>query len=166
MVLRKTERLKLPLLNTNTTLYKKRVCQSESPSLAIFMNREAPISVSFALGQHSCASTMHATVGNWPSGSTVRFTPVLFLKCLILSREIACIMFQVFGMTRPGMEPRPAAHETSNTQLGHERIKKERQIFNRNSSNVRCQVMTVTYIPTLSAYLEAHIFNTLFSLLT
>ena len=43
-----------------------------------FMKRAAPISVSLSFGPHSCVSTVNAAVGGWPSGSTVRFTPMLF----------------------------------------------------------------------------------------
>ena len=43
-----------------------------------FVNRAAPISISLAFGPHSCAITVNVTVGGWPSGSTVRFTPMLF----------------------------------------------------------------------------------------
>ena len=37
------------------------------------VNRAAPISVSLAFGLHSCAITVNATVGGWPSGSTLCF---------------------------------------------------------------------------------------------
>ena len=46
-----------------------------SPFLVI---RVAPISVSLAFGSHDYASTVNATIGDWPSGSTVCFTPMLF----------------------------------------------------------------------------------------
>ena len=37
----------------------------------------------------------------------------------MLSREIACTIFQVFGMTRPGMEPQPTAYKASILPTGH-----------------------------------------------
>ena len=39
----------------------------------------------------------------------------------MLSREIACTIFffKVFGMTRPGIEPRPTAYKASILPLGH-----------------------------------------------
>ena len=46
------------------------------------MNRAAPTSTSLDFGPQSCASTANATVGGWPSGSTVFFTPMLFLEVL------------------------------------------------------------------------------------
>ena len=46
------------------------------------VNRAAPISVSLAFGPHRCASKVNATVGGWPSGTTVHFTPMLFPKAL------------------------------------------------------------------------------------
>ena len=50
---------------------------------------------------------MNATVEGWSSGSTVCFTPMLFPQVLSAKQGIACTIFQVFGMTRPGIEPRP-----------------------------------------------------------
>ena len=44
------------------------------------MNRAAPISVSLAFGPHSCATTVNATVGGWPSGSTVCLTRIVFAE--------------------------------------------------------------------------------------
>ena len=46
------------------------------------VNRAASISVSFAFGPYSYASTVNATVGGWPSGCTVGFTPMLFPEVL------------------------------------------------------------------------------------
>ena len=46
------------------------------------VNRAAPISVSLPFGPHSCASAVNVTVGGWPSGSTVCFTPMLFPEVL------------------------------------------------------------------------------------
>ena len=51
-------------------------------SLTILVNRVAPISVSLSFGPHSYTSTVSTTVGDWPSGSTVCFTPVLFPRVL------------------------------------------------------------------------------------
>ena len=48
----------------------------------LLVYRAAPISVSLAFGSHSCGSTVNATVGSEPSGSTVRLTPMLFPKVL------------------------------------------------------------------------------------
>ena len=42
----------------------------------------APISISLAFGPHSCVGAVNATVGGWPSGTTVCFTPMLFPKTL------------------------------------------------------------------------------------
>ena len=42
----------------------------------------APISVSLAFETYSYASTVDATDGGWPSGSTVCFTPMLVPKAL------------------------------------------------------------------------------------
>ena len=67
---------------------------------------------------------MNATVGRWPSGRTVCFTPVLFSKVLNAKHgKIACTIFQVFGMKRPGIEPRPTAYKASilPLDLGHGR---------------------------------------------
>ena len=50
--------------------------------LPCLVNMTAPISVSLAFGPHSCASTANATVGGWPSGSTVCFSPMHFPKVL------------------------------------------------------------------------------------
>ena len=85
------------------------------------VNRVAPISVSLAFGPHRCASKVNATVGGWPSGSTVHFIslPCSFPKRWILSREISFKIFQVFGMTRPGIEPRPTAYKVSILPMGH-----------------------------------------------
>ena len=78
------------------------------------MNRAAPISVSLAFGSHSCANTVNATVGGWRSGSSVCFTPVLFPEVLNAKQgKIACTIFQDFGMTRLGIEPRPTAYKAS-----------------------------------------------------
>ena len=38
----------------------------------------------------------------------------------MLSREIACTIFQVFGMTRPGIEPRFTAYKGSILPLGND----------------------------------------------
>ena len=46
------------------------------------VNRVAPISVLLAFGPHSCASTVNATAGGWPSGSTVCFPLMLFPEML------------------------------------------------------------------------------------
>ena len=51
-------------------------------SLAVLVNRAAPISISLAFGPHNLAITANATVGGWPSGSTVCFTPIFFLRVL------------------------------------------------------------------------------------
>ena len=48
-----------------------------SVPLTILIQRIALISVSLAFGPHSCASTVNATVGGLPSGSTVCFTVIL-----------------------------------------------------------------------------------------
>ena len=70
------------------------------------VKRVAPVSVSLAFGLHGYTSARNDTVGGWPSGSTVFLTPML-------SREIACTIFQVIGMTRPDIEPRSTGQEAS-----------------------------------------------------
>ena len=85
------------------TLLKSKV---KIPCLSIFLvNRAAPTSFSLTFGPHSCASRGNATVGGWPSGSTVCFPPMLFPKVLNVKQEIACTIFQFSGMTQPGIEP-------------------------------------------------------------
>ena len=46
------------------------------------VNRAVPISVLAAFGPHSWENTVNATVGGWPSGSTVCFPTVLFPEVL------------------------------------------------------------------------------------
>ena len=46
------------------------------------MNRAVSISVSLAFGPRSYTSTVNATVGGRPPGSTVCFTPMLFSEVL------------------------------------------------------------------------------------
>ena len=89
-----------------------------SPFLA---TKAAPISVSLAFGAHSYASTVSGTVGNWPSGSTVCFTPTLFPEVLNAKQGNSMCHFQVFGMTRPGIEPRPTTYNASIIPMGHGR---------------------------------------------
>ena len=60
---------------------------------------------------------MQATVGGWPSVSTVCFTPMLFPE--VLNAKQGNGMYQVFGMTRPGIEPRPTAYKSNILPLGH-----------------------------------------------
>ena len=69
----------------------------------ILVIRAALVSVSLTFGSHSC--TVNATVGDWPSGSTVCFTPMLFFKVLNAKLGNSMCHFQVFGMTRPGVKP-------------------------------------------------------------
>ena len=70
------------------------------PSSQFFVNRVAPISILLAFGSQRYASTVNATVGGWPSGSTVCFTPMLFPKMLTAKQENSMYYFlQVFGMT-------------------------------------------------------------------
>ena len=84
------------------------------------MNRAAPISAALALGPHSCASTVNATVGHWPSGSTVCFTPKLFPKVLNAKQGNSMGHFlPFFVITRPGIEPRSTAYKASTLPLGH-----------------------------------------------
>ena len=40
------------------------------------MNRAAPVYASLAFGAHSCARTVHGTVGDWPTGSTLWLTSI------------------------------------------------------------------------------------------
>ena len=97
------------------------------PSLNILTNRAAPTSASLAFGQHSYASTANATVGGWPSGSTVCFTPMLFPKVLNAKQGNSMYqIFQVFGMTRPDIKPRPTACKASILPLSHGRGQKEK----------------------------------------
>ena len=79
------------------------------------MSRVAPISVSLAFGPHSCATTVNATVLGGPSGST----PMLFPEVLNAKEGSSMYHFQVFGMTGPGIEPRPTAYKASIIPLGH-----------------------------------------------
>ena len=46
------------------------------------LNRMVIISASLAFGPRSCANTANASVGSWPSGSAVCFTPMLFPEVL------------------------------------------------------------------------------------
>ena len=75
------------------------------------VNKVAPISVSLAFGPHNCVSTMHATVGGWPSGGTVWFTPMLFPNVLNSKQGNSMGNFSVFRTTQLGIKPRPTAYK-------------------------------------------------------
>ena len=66
----------------NKDLEQKEYQDSKFLPSPFLVDRAAPISASLAVGPHSCASTVNATVGGWPSGSTVCFTPMLFPEVL------------------------------------------------------------------------------------
>ena len=61
----------------------------------LLVNKAASIFVSLAFGPHSCASTVNVTVGGWPSGSTVCFTPMLFPDVLNAKQGNSMYQFQV-----------------------------------------------------------------------
>ena len=99
------------------------LCQSDYVKVKVhpspfLVNRAASISVSLAFGPHSCVSTMNATVGDWPSGSTVLLTPMLFPNMVNARQGNSIHHFQVFDLTRPGIEPRPPAYKASILPLG------------------------------------------------
>ena len=85
------------------------------------VNRAAPISVSSAFGPHRCVSTVNAAVEDWPSGSTVCFTPMLFPEVLNAKQGNSMTKFLVFGLTRLGIEPRPTVHKAIILPLGYGR---------------------------------------------
>ena len=48
----------------------------------VLVNTVASIFVSLAFGRQSCPGIVNGTVGGWPSGSTMYFTPILFPEML------------------------------------------------------------------------------------
>ena len=70
------------------------------PSLAFSVNSVAHISSLLSFGPYSCASTVNATVGGWPSGSIVCSTPMLFPNFNVIRGNIM-YLFEFFGTNRP-----------------------------------------------------------------